>query len=476
MKPEHSRRPEASIVFLGPTERGQISGKARRVECRLGTDLRTNVDVLSAYLLRAPDPKILDLVRIVGCVAHADRRVSRSPFVCWGRDLSLAIPVYDPDFWAETSVTLRYTLDLLTGDAWHFEFRGDTRDSRSPRIEPLKLETGFAPAMAFSNGLDSFAVSELYAAGALPEVPADSRRELILVTTGRKRHADRQWKQVGRSQRRQVAVPFELPQKDRGYRLGESSFRSRGFVFQAMAAIAAAQSESDLVVVAESGQGSLGPWLAPVGCEAPDLRCHPLFTSALSVLLKPILARTIRFEHPQLWSTKGATLRKLKREGLAEGWDRTHSCSRQARHQKRGSRRLHCGICPNCVLRRQSALAAELADREDAYGEAATLEQFGGDGFDRSLHKRLIERAAIGFMPGAQLARFLDGPFTASIIADRSRELVQARAITHSGAWREQETANWIRCLVQDHAREVAQFVESRSPTSFYRALSARLS
>jgi 7-cyano-7-deazaguanine synthase in queuosine biosynthesis len=322
----------------------------------------------------------------------------------------------------------------------------------------------------------AIAVSKLYEAGALPEVPADSRRELILVTPGRKRHADRQWKEVGRSRRRQIAVPFELPQDGRGYRLRESSFRSRGFVFQAMAAIAAAQSASDLVIVAESGQGSLGPWLAPVGCEAPDLRCHPSFTSALSVLLKPVLGRTIRFEHTQLWSTKGATLRKLKIDGLAEGWDQTHSCSRQARHQTSRGRRLHCGICPNCVLRRQSALAAGLADPEDPYDEAATLEQFGSDGFDRSRHKRLIKRAAIGFIPGAQLARFLDRPFSESIIADRSRELVRARAVTPSPSWSEEQIANWIRCLVQEHAREVAQFVDSRSPSSFYRAVSARLS
>jgi len=439
-------------------------------------DLKYDDRVLAAYFFRDPDPRTLDLIRVAGAVALMDRRVTRRPSVDWGRDLELSIPVSNPDFWSSSDVSksLLCMLGMLTGDTWNIKFHKQWSKREEKTRSYLPFPPDRAVAMAFSDGLDSLAVWRLAAAGAIhiPSGP-NSRLDLVLVTTGHQRDAERERKhgRHGETTRR-VAVPFQLPTKGGAYRLRESSYRSRAFVFQTMAAIAAVQSEGDLVIVAESGQGSLGPWLVPVGQEASDIRTHPLFTRALSRLLEFVFGRRIKFVHPQLWLTKGETLRLLVEAKLHDGWQDSFSCAVQIRHQTKQGARLHCGICPNCLLRRQSVFAAGLPDPDQQYDHAELIEGFGLLTPNTSDQKvdRIIRRAALGFMPLHQLARLADEPFSECTLPAAYRILAEIERTS------EEVIAERVRRLIGVHDSEFSQFINSRGPNSFLRHLASHLS
>jgi hypothetical protein len=272
--------------------------------------LIVNPEVLGQYCFRQLHPYVYDLVLITGAVAFADRMVPRKTSVCWRRELEVVVPTSQPEFWKQGVLlrNLTETLELLTGDVWSFRF---TPAKKSPKVDPqAPLAFGGRPAavIAFSDGLDSFATARL-------ETARTPQMGLIKVTTGGGRHT----RPLGGQHR--VSIPFSMPEN--GVRLRETSYRSRSFKFGVMAGIAANLLEADRIVVPESGQGALGPWLNPVGNEAPDVRMHPFFMAKLARFLNSVFGREIKHEHPQLWKTKGQTLRELKDKGLEKDWWKT---------------------------------------------------------------------------------------------------------------------------------------------------------
>jgi hypothetical protein len=215
--------------------------------------------------------------------------------------------------------------------------------------------------MPYSDGLDSFAVANLVSVG-------NAAVPLVLVTTGNRRdHAfDKTCAEFRRLAYR-VAIPFRLSTRRGRVRHREPSYRSRAFVFGVMAGIAAHLLQAKQIYVAESGQGTFGPWLSPVGNEAADIRMNPLFTRRLSSLLTAILGTEVSHVHPQMWKTKGETLKELRDLNLSDGWWLTWSCSRDQRHISSNHKRIQCGICSGCLLRRQSLNAAGLKSDLDTY-------------------------------------------------------------------------------------------------------------
>src|SRR5262245_60413841 len=126
-------RPSERIVVV---EKGNRS--SRGSVCRDGIDIQFRPSVLPAFFFRTPDDRIVDLMRVIASVAHADRRVRRRPSICWGRDIELEIPVSDPEFWAsEVAPNLIRLLNLLSGDSWSFSFRKPKQIFKLPVQELL---------------------------------------------------------------------------------------------------------------------------------------------------------------------------------------------------------------------------------------------------------------------------------------------------------------------------------------------------
>ncbi|MGB7546465.1 MAG: hypothetical protein WBM14_01840 [Terracidiphilus sp.] len=359
-EPQQDRTvPSASVDVIEPGVR------ARRADyiCKIGRDLTIDPDLLGRYCMRDLDPIVDDLVLLAGAVAFTDRVVPRRPSIAWRRNLHLTIPVHDLDHWRQPELhrQLISTLDYVTGDNWTIAFKRRQNQTKITPQAHLPLQSESSLVMPYSDGLDSFAVARLVVAQQ-PNVP------LILVTTGNRKNRalDESNSDLNRLMYR-VAIPFRFSSRRRGVRHREPSYRSRAFVFGVMAGIAAHLLNANNIYIAESGQGSLGPWLTPVGNEAPDVRMHPAFTSRLSSLLNCILGSKLTHIHSQLWKTKGETLKDLSQLGLAEGWWLTSSCARDQRHVFLDNRRIQCGVCAGCLLRRQSLFAANLRSDSDMY-------------------------------------------------------------------------------------------------------------
>lgn len=363
MSAKRANREERPVARIEALERSARK-RSGVLQCVIGRDLVVDPEVLSNYCFRALSSRIDDLVLIAGVVAFADRSIARRPSVCWGRNLTVVIPVLEPVFWRRPNMlqTLSSTIGLVTGDRWQFEFKKRQTGTRVSAQAPLSLTYGSPPiVMPYSDGLDSLAVARLISA----EEPSAG---LFLVTTGQRGDADKAWREkhlVGR--RHRVSVPFQISDKKAAHKFREPSYRSRGFVYGIISCIAAYLSGGSRIVVSESGQGLLGPWLAPVGNEALDVRTHPIFTRQLSVLTKVVLETRVAFEHPRIWFTKGQTLGKLAELGIADGWSRTRSCARDARHMNLDGALVQCGVCASCLLRRQSVHAANLRESQEGY-------------------------------------------------------------------------------------------------------------
>jgi 7-cyano-7-deazaguanine synthase in queuosine biosynthesis len=420
------------------------------IRCVIGRDLVIKPEALGRYCLKSLEPRIYDLVLIAGAVAFADRAVPRRTSICWRRELEVVIPTSEPEFWKQARLTksLTDTLELLTGDVWCFHFTPTKRRPQVAPQAPLALGGGSAVVIPFSDGLDSFAAA-LLASARVPNLT------LIRVTTG-----ERQDTRNGKQQYR-VSIPFSP--RDHHIRLRETSYRSRGFVFGVMAGVAAHLLEAERIIVPESGQGALGPWLNPVGSEAPDVRMHPFFTANLSRFLRIVFDQHILHEHPQLWKTKGETLRELKDLGLDKGWWGTKSCPR-ARKVCMNNKRVQCGVCASCLLRRQSLLAAGLDEGEDKYFwanlSAPSLRQ-AADASARNTGPNDERQAKCGLYDLNALGNLLATDSGNERISDASAELA-----IHEGTPREIVAGNLRRLLVA-HREEWRTLIAAQKSESF---------
>lgn len=416
-------------------------------------------NILGRYCFKEISSRAEDLIVIAGVIAYADRAVARKTSISWLRQLDVTIPVLEPDFWRQSHVTdaLRDLLNLLTGDAWSLHF-----STRSQRLEvqpqtPLNFINNEQPiVMPYSDGMDSFAVARLLA-NENPDVP------LLMVTAGSKLDADKERRESRLDGRRlRLAVPFRLSQK-RGVRLREPSYRTRALIYGVMGAIAAQLSGASRIIVSESGQGALGPWLVPVGNEALDIRMHPAYTSQLARFVNLTLDIQIAYEHPRLWYTKGQTLRELAGLDLAEDWNATRSCARDARHMSYCRTQIQCGVCAACLLRRMSIRSAGLEEALDSYMwkdlSAGSLDDAVIDPI-RVATKGDHGHAICGALAMAQLAE-LASPAHSAYVKGKAQELAHVQN-QHIDVVRNQLTS-----LIHQHASEWNEFVECQGDSSY---------
>lgn len=341
-------RPSDHIYVCGPTDHVPEAV----TPCVLGEHFKLEPKALGTFLRLEIPARAEDLLVIAAAIAFADRRVTRHHATCWERDLQLSVPVRDFEFWSANDLRaeLSALLEMLTGDTWRLMFRS----GRAPLpIDPqgtLSLAGTPPIVIPYSNGLDSFAAARLH---------AKPGQHIIRVSTGRIGDTEKKTDDPHAATTRWVSMPISLPNGGRSLR--EQSYRSRGFLFGAVAATAAGLMQGTEIVVPESGQGTFGPALTVIGHEHPDVRMSPVFTNALGRFVSLVFESTIKFVHPRIWSTKGETLNALRMAGLSDGWEKTVSCSRGSRQSVGETKARHCGLCANCVLRRQSLLASGLS-------------------------------------------------------------------------------------------------------------------
>lgn len=429
-------------------EKGQKPGRALpkgAVTAEVGWHIRFNAAVLDTFDVKGFQPLHYDMLVLCAAIEFADRRWKRP--LGWRRTLEVTVPVIDLKSWQKPEVlkSLHGVLNHLTGDTWRFSFVG--AKDRSPigsRQIPLDFGKTKTFAVAYSDGLDSRAVSAL---------SGDEDEALCIRIAGKR-------------QRRKTGDSFftQIPFKVQGYRGHESSFRSRGFQFAAVAAIAAQLSSVARIMVPESGQGALGPVLLPLHNIYPDYRNYPTFFRKMERFITALLGYRGKFEQPRLWSTKGQTLRAfLDIPGKTERHlTSTHSCWQSRRVVNVGGRK-QCGLCAACLLRRVSLHAAGVNEARDAYvvSDLAATDASGALSViplkaDRDI---MVEYGSVG-------ARHLQHLAELASLPDDALH-VHASQIGAAIGESTEETLTKLRTMLGTHAVEWWAFLSAQGEQSF---------
>lgn len=446
--PNKSPMPDKRLFVI---EKGQKPGRTLpkgAVTAEVDRQIRFNAAVLDTFDVKGCEPLHYDMLVLCAAVEFADRRWKRP--LSWRRTLDVTVPVIDLKSWQKPEVlkSLHGVLNHLTGDTWRFTFvQAKNLSPIGSRQMPLDFGKTKTFAVAYSDGLDSRAVSAL---------SGDEAEALCIRVAGNR-------------QRRKNGDSFftQIPFKVKGYRGNESSFRSRGFQFAAVTAIAAQLSSVTRIMVPESGQGALGPVLLPLHNIYADYRNHPTFFRKMERFIKALQGYRLRFEQPRLWSTKGQTLSAfLDIPGKTERHlTSTHSCWQTRRVVNVGGRK-QCGLCAACLLRRLSLHAAGVKEALGTYVVSDLSASGSGDALSAIPQKAdrdiMVEYGSVGARHLQHLAEM------AGLPDDTLR--VHASQIAAAIGESNEETLKKLRTMLVTHAEEWRAFLSAQGEKSFLKS------
>ena len=310
-----------------------------------------------------PTATAVDFYRAAVAAYCADQRISRQKHArdCWGREITLHLPVSDLRLWQSTQKTFEELLRFLTGDYWTLEFR-ERAFTRPPRREVLfsrATPLAVKQVCLLSGGLDSYI-------GATDLLAQGSAAYFI------SHYGGGTGKRLGKVQDQVVdALHSEFPaatSEALGFHIApsgnltgekETSSRSRSILFIGLAVLVASALGDDAeVVVPENGFISLN-----VPLTASRLGSHSTRTThphTLNLLRRSLERLDIRLQvkNPYSFLTKGEMSAACSRPTFLERTAAlTVSCAHPVSGRFRGgvgSGFGHCGYCLPCLIRRSS--------------------------------------------------------------------------------------------------------------------------
>lgn len=337
------------------------------------TDLRFDADIeaLAKQAQRELNQMEADFVWLILGVYLADRMSPRYPYGhrgtgYWRRKIHLALPMSEPTAWAQHQDALRELLFFLTEDDWSFEFlpgRAKWENIEGQTHFPDFVTGSRGWTALFSGGLDSFAG----ALQALQRLPGDA---LLISGQTCSRIATRQGEQVAalrnRLDRSIEHLGVEYGFIDKRAVIGtESSQRTRAFVHVGLGGLAALMNGSSELHLFENGFGALNLSCDPSQIGSQSSRgTHPLFLRRMGSFISTIFGRAFAVNNPFLFHTKAEMLGVPGVANHADLFATTFSCDRYPNYPHKASQ---CGVCPSCLVRRQSLHAAHLPDPQHLY-------------------------------------------------------------------------------------------------------------
>jgi 7-cyano-7-deazaguanine synthase in queuosine biosynthesis len=313
------------------------------------------------------EPRVQDLLSLAAYCFAADRRVRRGGPVDihrerWRRDLVLCVPVADPAFWSRPDVVRRLTetLGFGTDDRWTFHF--DRLKRTLPQLaitwDDRELLAQPDTVVLFSGGTDSLCgvVDAVMRHGARPVLVSHWAADHVKARQQRLQAAVRRVLGSGEFPHVQVELHRRAKQD------GESSQRTRGFLFACLGAAVAAHLRVKTVLLPENGYVSINPSINDqlVGALA-SRGTHPKFLFLFNRLLELVFEGTVAVVNPLWDTTRAEALATLKDAGCAQLLEHTYSCGKL---QGRSPGKSHCGGCSQCIDRRFAVLRAGLEEHD----------------------------------------------------------------------------------------------------------------
>jgi len=337
--------------------------------CGIGDALRQMWD-----LGIEPSETAFDLLVLAVAVYGADTRICRRTESqdSWTREIDVYLPVRDVGLWEKTKALLSMTLEFLTGDKWRFFFRerpkGFTKITKRPKDddqEELQLDDKPTVACLFSGGLDSFiGAIDLLEAGENPLLVSHSW--VTSVSGHQKLCTAALVNKYGEARIRRLESRAGLPtQIVKGVK-GESTERSRSFLFFSLAAFAASGFGKKVtsIFVPENGLISLNIPLDPLRLGSLSTRTtHPFYMRLYNEILSQ-LGIPAKVTNPYAFKTKGEMVAECRNQKLlGKSANITMSCSSEAKLRWQKHKPGHCGYCLPCIIRRASTLKWNKEDK-----------------------------------------------------------------------------------------------------------------
>lgn len=342
-----------------------------------GLEFDADIEAFAKQARRELSRVEADFIWLALGVYVADRLSPRHPYGhngtgYWRRRIHLALPVSDPLLWHRHEQSLRAALAFLTEDDWSFDFLPER--ARWADVEGQTHFNRFAATPGgwvglFSGGLDSFA-------GTVQALQRLSGPALLVSGRTCSRIATGQGEQVAALRPHfantveHLGVSYGFGDKH-GVGGLESSQRTRAFVHVSMGALAALMNGADQLHLFENGFGALN-----LACDGAQIGSqssrgtHPVFLHRMGIFISAVFERPFRVTNPFLFHTKADMLGLPGVSSLSAHFGRTFSCDRFPNYPHKASQ---CGVCPSCLVRRQSLHAANLPDPATGY----TVDVFG---------------------------------------------------------------------------------------------------
>lgn len=323
------------------------------------SSMRTTLGPRLEQLGPVADPHV-DFVRLAALVYLVDRTAPRTERG-FERELSLTVPVADPDAWNAQANGLAELLKLLSSDRWSLTFV----KARPPRRREMAPAHRSDLVLLFSGGADSLSGALVAHAGGQEPLLASHWDFSITGGVQNRLVADLEAFWGARPARQKVRLGRRSRQTGSGVNFRtEGSSRSRSLLFLALGLAIASINDAELWM-AENGFASLNVPLTGERRAAFSTRTtHPGFLRDLGARLRT-LGLGVRLSNPFEQLSKGEVYGRVVEAIGATDASRLLSASHSCAKPDRGpgfSAETHCGACFGCLVRRSAFLAADLPD------------------------------------------------------------------------------------------------------------------
>ncbi len=350
----------------------KVNNHFKKQEFLLETSIKDEVFVCRE-MKNIPE-EVSDLIDIAYSAYFADRysTPSKNGFQ---KNILVKLPLRKSETYNDTRVKkkLEQILNHFTGDSWTFKFTERKGKSRSFEDDILFGSANDNSEIAqWSGGLDSLA-------GLLTRYSENPKKTFRLLGLGTNVRVIKNQKEIVTILKQKLGVNAELTQIVQVNRLNSgvnrnNVARTRGFLFLVIGLVFAFINKKKELFVYENGIGAFNLPLLGGTYSDYSKAVNPSSISLVSNFVSSILQTKDKFliMNPFLFETKAALMRKFKDKKYSEIIQTSISCDRINRKTNQ------CGICANCILRRQSLLANRINDLT-VYQNKTPLNQLEGE-------------------------------------------------------------------------------------------------
>lgn len=307
-----------------------------------------------------PSEDGIDFLCLATLVYLADIRISRELHSqdSWTREITISLPVYNPDMWNKSISRIRRMLNFLTGDRWEIVFL-HRNFPLTPPSNPLIAPTKFNAVTLFSGGMDSLiaaidfledGANVAFISHASDSYTKKAQRKIIS-------HFQDQYPT-------NIPAYFDLwtSFEDEVANIGggENSTRSRSFLFISYGVcVLSGITTTNTLYVPENALIALNVPLDSLRIGSHSTRTtHPFYLRSWNELLSD-MKMNISIVNPYWNKTKGEMADECKnKDFLYSVIADSISCSspQKIRYQKAPPQ--HCGYCVPCLIRRAAITKA----------------------------------------------------------------------------------------------------------------------